>query len=138
MYNKNSCPAPVNSKLRFHLGLGATRERLGAIWRLLLAGFSRVQGRRGVVTPFPPTGDGVAMSDSASLAPWNFGRSLSQLAELQPLLERLEALRLPETHQAAPPEFDRSTSISERPSPQACPRMECYHCGGSHHALEQV
>jgi len=137
MYNKNSCPAPVKSRSRFRL-LGRYERRLGAIWRLLLARFSRVKGRRGVVTLFPPTGDGVAMSDSASLSPWSFGRSLSQLAELQPLLERLEELRLPAAHQVTPPEFDRSTFISERPSPQACPRRECYRCGGSHHALEQL
>ena len=136
MYNKNSCPAPVQSKSRFRL-LGDYARRFGVILFVpLLAGFSRVQGTWGVVTPRPPTDDGVAMSDSASLAPWNFGRSLSHLAELQPLLERLEALRLPETHQVTELPFDRSTSISERPSPQACPREYCYRCGGSHHRLE--
>ena len=137
MYNKKSCPALVNAKFLFRK-LGRYTRRRGAIVRLLLAGFSRVKGTWGVVTPRPPTDDGVAMSDSASLSPWNFRRSLSQLDELQPLLERLEGLRIPETHQVAPPEFERSTSISERPSPQACPRAYCYRCGGSHHALEQV
>ena len=130
MYNQDSCPAPVKSKSWFRQ-LGGYARRRGAIWCLLLARFSRVKGKRGVVTLFPPTGDGVAMSDSASLSPWNFGRSLCQLSQIQPLLERLEELRIPGGRLVAPSQFDRSTSVSEHPS-------KCYYCGFPYHGVDRL